>query len=123
MKIVFLAPFGIRPKGTVLARMVPLAAELQRLGHELTIIAPPYTNPEDSGREETVCGVRLVNIRLAEGWKPSGETGAITSSPLSLKTISRPAASIREPLPNPSCFHFSFPVANSMQRSVVSSKP
>jgi glycosyltransferase involved in cell wall biosynthesis len=69
LKIVFLAPFGIRPKGTVLARMVPLAAELQTLGAEVVIIAPPYTNPEDSGRVEDVRGVRLVNVRLPDAGK------------------------------------------------------
>jgi glycosyltransferase involved in cell wall biosynthesis len=69
LKIVFLAPFGIRPKGTVLARMVPLAAELQTLGAEVVIIAPPYTNPEDSGRVEEVRGVRLVNVRLPNAGK------------------------------------------------------
>ncbi|TWJ13381.1 glycosyltransferase family 4 protein [Geobacter argillaceus] len=64
MKIVFLAPFGIRPKGTVIARMLPLAAELQQLGHRVTIVTPPYTNPEDSGKEEVVRGVLLRNVRL-----------------------------------------------------------
>ena len=64
MKIVFLAPFGIRPKGTVPARMIPLAAELQALGHEVVILAPPYTNPEDSGKSEVVRGVRLKNVML-----------------------------------------------------------
>lgn len=64
MKIVFLAPFGIRPKGTVIARMVPLAAALQAVGHEVVIVAPPYTNPEDSGKSEVVRGVRLLNITL-----------------------------------------------------------
>lgn len=64
MKIVFLAPFGIRPKGTVIARMLPLAVELQRLGHRVVIIAPPYTNPEDSAKEEVVEGVLLRNVRL-----------------------------------------------------------
>ena len=72
MKIVFLAPFGIRPKGTVLARMVPLAVALQDLGHQVVIIAPPYTNPEDSGRVEQVRGVRLVNVRLPAGGKLLG---------------------------------------------------
>lgn len=67
MRIVFLAPFGIRPKGTLIARMLPLAVELQRLGHVVTIVAPPHTNPEDSGLTETVRGVRIVNIRLASG--------------------------------------------------------
>jgi glycosyltransferase involved in cell wall biosynthesis len=64
VKIVFLAPFGIRPKGTVIARMLPLAVELQASGHEVVIIAPPYTNPEDSGRTEVVRGIRLRNILL-----------------------------------------------------------
>jgi glycosyltransferase involved in cell wall biosynthesis len=64
MKIVLLAPFGIRPKGTLIARMLPLAAGLQDFGHEVVIIAPPYTNPEDSGKTEVVRGVRLRNIRL-----------------------------------------------------------
>lgn len=64
MKIVFLAPFGIRPKGTVIARMLPLAVELQAIGHQVVIVAPPYTNPEDSGRREVVCGVVIKNISL-----------------------------------------------------------
>lgn len=67
MKIVFLAPFGIRPKGTVIARMLPLAAALQERGHRVTIVAPPYTNPEDSDREELLRGVRLLNVRLGPG--------------------------------------------------------
>jgi len=69
LKIVFLAPFGIRPKGTLIARMLPLAVALQTAGHSVTIIAPPYTNPEDSGRTETVQGVRLVNVSLGPGGK------------------------------------------------------
>lgn len=64
MNIVFLAPFGIRPKGSLQARMLPLAKELQRIGHRLEIIAPPYTNPEDSGLVEEVEGVTLRNVRL-----------------------------------------------------------
>jgi glycosyltransferase involved in cell wall biosynthesis len=64
MKIVFLAPFGIRPKGTVIARMVPLAAAMQVLGHEVVIVAPPYTNREDSGKTDEVRGVTIRNILL-----------------------------------------------------------
>lgn len=69
MRICFIAPFGLRPKGTVLARMVPLAAALKRRGHQVSIVAPPYTNPEDSGRIEEVDGVELRNIVLARGGK------------------------------------------------------
>lgn len=70
MNILFLAPFGIRPKGTVIARMLPLAAALQRRGVLVTIVAPPYTNPEDSGKEESIRNVRLLNIVLSSAWKP-----------------------------------------------------
>ncbi|MDD2854921.1 MAG: glycosyltransferase family 4 protein [Desulfuromonadaceae bacterium] len=64
MKIVFLAPFGIRPKGTLIARMIPLAAEFQDIGHQVVIVAPPYTNPEDTGKTELVNGVVIRNIKL-----------------------------------------------------------
>jgi len=64
MRIVFLAPFGIRPKGTVQARMLPLARALQARGHELEIVAPPYTNPEDAGLVEEVEGVTVRNVVL-----------------------------------------------------------
>ncbi|CAH2030185.1 glycosyltransferase [Trichlorobacter ammonificans] len=64
MRIVFLAPFGIRPKGTLQARMLPLAAALQRRGHELTVVAPPYTNPEDAGLVELAEGVEVRNVAL-----------------------------------------------------------
>jgi glycosyltransferase involved in cell wall biosynthesis len=72
IKIVFLAPFGIRPKGTVIARMLPLAVELQRVGHAVTIVVPPYTNPEDSGKTEILRGVRLINISLPNVGKVLG---------------------------------------------------
>ena len=72
MKFVFLAPFGIRPKGTVIARMLPLASELQQFGHVVTIVAPPYTNPEDSGKVEVVNGVRLINVVLPSCGKVVG---------------------------------------------------
>lgn len=64
MKIVFLAPFGTRPKGTLQARMLPLATALQKSGHEVVIIAPPYTNPEDAGLVELVDGVEVRNVLL-----------------------------------------------------------
>jgi glycosyltransferase involved in cell wall biosynthesis len=52
-----LAPFGIRPKGTLLARMLPLAQALQRRGHEVTISAPPVHNPQDAGSRTSYAGV------------------------------------------------------------------
>lgn len=49
MRIAMIAPFGIRPKGTLLARMLPLARSLSLRGHQLLITAPPVQNVEDAG--------------------------------------------------------------------------
>ncbi|GAB4112266.1 MAG: glycosyltransferase family 4 protein [Roseiflexaceae bacterium] len=49
MRIAMLAPFGIRPKGTLSARMLPLAQELAIRGHTPAIYAPAVQNPEDAG--------------------------------------------------------------------------
>lgn len=70
MKIAFIAPFGMYPKGTVKVRMLPIARELVRLGHDVSIIIPPYTNPEDSGKKDVVDGVNIENIRLPKGIGP-----------------------------------------------------
>lgn len=48
LRIAMLAPFGIRPKGTLLARMLPLAQALTQHDHEIHIIAPPIHNPDDA---------------------------------------------------------------------------
>lgn len=74
MRIVFWAPFGIRPKGTLQARMLPLAQALQARGHEVTVVAPPYTNPEDAGLVEMVGGVPVRNITL-------GPVGGMLAAP------------------------------------------
>ena len=49
LRITMIAPFGIRPKGTLLARMLPLANALATRGHTVTIVAPPVHNPQDAG--------------------------------------------------------------------------
>src|SRR5581483_2101667 len=49
LRIAMLAPFGIRPKGTLSARMLPLAQALARRGHTVSIVAPAVQNPQDAG--------------------------------------------------------------------------
>ncbi len=65
MRIAMLAPFGIRPKGTLLARMLPLAQALARRGHAPTIIAPPVQNPEAAGTRVVYDGVPVLHCHLA----------------------------------------------------------
>lgn len=65
MHTVMIAPFGIRPKGTLLARMLPLARALQRRGHRVTIVAPPVQNPEDAGTRVEHGGVPVIHTASA----------------------------------------------------------
>ncbi len=56
-----IAPFGIRPKGTLIARMLPLAQALARRGHSPSIVAPPVQNPQDAGRTAVHGGVAVTH--------------------------------------------------------------
>ena len=60
-----IAPFGIRPKGTLLVRMLPLAQALVRRGHEVSIVAPPVQNPQDAGQRKIYDGVPVVHTAPA----------------------------------------------------------
>lgn len=64
MRLVMLAPFGLRPKGTLGARMLPLAQMLTRRGYEVHIVAPSDLNPADAGRSEILDGVLVEHLPL-----------------------------------------------------------
>lgn len=49
MRIAFVAPFGLRSKGTARARALPLARAVAACGHQAALFVPPYDSPEDSG--------------------------------------------------------------------------
>jgi glycosyltransferase involved in cell wall biosynthesis len=72
LRITMLAPFGIRPKGTLSARMLPLAQALVRRGHSVSIIAPPIQNPEDAGQRQVYDGVTVLHTRLPSFPAPLG---------------------------------------------------
>lgn len=67
MRLVFLGPFGLAPKGSMRARALPLARALARRGHEVALVMPPWQQPETAGRawDDAVPGVRLVYVSLA----------------------------------------------------------
>ncbi len=56
--------FGMRPKGTMSARAMPMAQALAGRGHTVTIVVPPWDFPADGGRRETVSGVDIVYLRV-----------------------------------------------------------
>jgi glycosyltransferase involved in cell wall biosynthesis len=56
--------FGLRPKGTMSVRALPLAKALVAKGHRVDIILPPWSYPQDSGRDWEEDGVSIRNITL-----------------------------------------------------------
>jgi glycosyltransferase involved in cell wall biosynthesis len=64
MRIAYICGFAWEPKGTVRARAFPLAAELVKRGHQVTIFLVPYDNPNDSSKQEVLEGVRIVNVQV-----------------------------------------------------------
>jgi glycosyltransferase involved in cell wall biosynthesis len=64
MNIVMIGPFGLRPKGTLSVRALPMAKALVRRGHSVTLLVPPWDHPSDAGREWEEDGLRVVNVPL-----------------------------------------------------------
>ncbi|MBN1922006.1 MAG: glycosyltransferase family 4 protein [Anaerolineae bacterium] len=67
MKIVMIGPFGLRPRGTMSVRALPLARALATRGHTVTLLLPPWQNPADAGRTWEEEGVRIENLPLPAG--------------------------------------------------------
>jgi glycosyltransferase involved in cell wall biosynthesis len=64
MRIAFVAPFGLRAKGTARARSLPLARSLAARQHTMALFVPPYDSPRDSGKCWQEGGVDVINIPL-----------------------------------------------------------
>ena len=65
LRIVIAGPFGLRARGTMPARALPLARALERRGHAVRLVLPPWDSPADAGRSWTDAGVEVVNLPLA----------------------------------------------------------
>ena len=64
LRIALIGPFGLRVRGTLWRRALPLGQALARRGHAVTLIAPPWDSPQDSGRQWDADGVRVVNTSI-----------------------------------------------------------
>jgi glycosyltransferase involved in cell wall biosynthesis len=103
-RVVLVAPFGLRPKGTTSARVLPIARVLAAQGARVRVVIPPWDDPgrasqhwEDGGVEIVhtsagggpVAGVRIVQELLRHTrsyrpdvvhcFKPIGYSGAVAS--------------------------------------------
>ena len=64
MNIVMIGPFGLRPRATMSVRALPVARALAARGHAITVLLPPWRDPEDAGRCWEEDGVAVENIPL-----------------------------------------------------------
>src|SRR5689334_17219460 len=67
MKVVIIGPFGLSPKSTMAVRALPLARALCKRGHQVTMLLPPWSNPQAAGTIVESDGVRIVNLPLPPG--------------------------------------------------------
>lgn len=65
MRIAFVGPFGLRPKGTMAARALPLAKALVARGHTVALFLPPWSHASDAGRVYVDAGVHIENVAVA----------------------------------------------------------
>jgi glycosyltransferase involved in cell wall biosynthesis len=67
MKVAFIAPFGLQPKATASARMVPLALALAGRGHSVRIVVPPWDDPSArAGTRSIAPNVQVVTLPLSK---------------------------------------------------------
>lgn len=64
MNVVMIGPFGLRLKGTLRVRALPMARALVARGHTVMLLVPPWDSPTDAGQEWEEAGVRVVNVSL-----------------------------------------------------------
>jgi glycosyltransferase involved in cell wall biosynthesis len=64
MRVAMVGPFGLSPHGTMSRRALPLARALAARGHEVELVLPPWSCPQDSRRRWSEGGVSIWNIDL-----------------------------------------------------------
>ncbi len=65
MRVAMVGPFGLRPKGTMAVRALPLAKGLAARGHTVGLFIPPWSFPADAGKVWEEDGVRIENMAIA----------------------------------------------------------
>lgn len=61
--------FGLKPKGTMQVRALPLAHALTERGHQVALFLPPWSYPSDAGRNWEDRGVRIENVPISPKWR------------------------------------------------------
>lgn len=79
LRIVFLGPFGLHPKGTMRARALPAARALAARGHSVHVLMPPWQTPAEAGRMWQDQGVSAEYVSLAGLGLPAAGHGLVAA--------------------------------------------
>ena len=82
LRVALVAPFGLRPKGTTSARVLPIARVLAAQGAEVRVIVPPWDDPDRAG-ERCVWGSGAPAWGSGVGGRGPGLGTGLTPDPLS----------------------------------------
>ena len=66
-RIVLVAPFGLRPKGTTIARVLPIGRVLANGGAQVRIVIPPWDDPEAAGTTRKEDELEIVHTGRTTG--------------------------------------------------------
>ena len=84
MRVALIAPFGLRPKGTTIARALPIARVLAEQGAQVRLVIPPWDDPSRAGEHTQEAGVDLaatlearVRTVAADGLSAERETNSV----------------------------------------------
>jgi len=84
-----IGPFGLRPRGTMSARALPLARALARLGHRVKVVLPAWDWPADAGRVWHDAGVQVCTLP-AGGRRPGRASPWLTWEMLRAALVPQP---------------------------------
>ncbi len=92
LRLAFVAPFGLQPKGTASARALPLARALVARGHTVRLIVPPWDDASapPGGRTTVDGGVTVVELPRPAGCAPGAGLLGWPSSLLRAALQARP---------------------------------
>jgi glycosyltransferase involved in cell wall biosynthesis len=65
MRIAFIGPFGMEPKGTMRVRALPLAKALAKRGHQVALFLPPFHRPAAGGSSWDDEGVHVEDVQVS----------------------------------------------------------
>jgi glycosyltransferase involved in cell wall biosynthesis len=67
MRVALIAPFGLEPKGTTAARVLPIARVLAGRGAQVRVVIPPWDDPARAGQRWEENGYEIVHTRVGKG--------------------------------------------------------